>query len=97
VFVRPTLEEVTAYCRERNNRVDPAKWLDHYTSNGWKVGKNAMRDWQAAVRTWERQEGFNAPAGSASQPPARKRDTLDFLAEMEAEDRAREAAEESQP
>lgn len=55
-FVKPTLEEVAAYCRERGNNVDPEKWMDHYTSNGWKVGKNQMRDWKAAVRTWEKGE-----------------------------------------
>lgn len=55
-FTPPTLDEVRAYCRERQNGVDPEKWYDHYTSNGWKVGKNSMKDWRAAVRTWERQE-----------------------------------------
>lgn len=49
----PTLEEVAAYCRERGKGVDPQKWFDHYSANGWKVGKNLMRDWKAAVRTWE--------------------------------------------
>jgi hypothetical protein len=52
----PTLEEVKAYCKERGNKVDPERWFDYYTSNGWKVGKNPMRDWKAAVRTWERSE-----------------------------------------
>lgn len=51
---RPTLEDVKAYCALRQNTVDPQKWFDHYTANGWKVGKNPMKDWQAAVRTWER-------------------------------------------
>lgn len=53
-FIQPTLEEVSNYCYERGNRVDPENWLDHYTSNGWKVGKNQMKDWKAAVRTWEK-------------------------------------------
>ncbi|OMF38797.1 hypothetical protein BK133_00925 [Paenibacillus sp. FSL H8-0548] len=53
-FVHPKLEEVKAYCEERTNGVDAEKWFDHYTSNGWKVGKNQMKDWKAAVRTWER-------------------------------------------
>lgn len=52
----PTLEEVKAYCTERGNKVDPERWFDYYTSNGWKVGKNPMKDWKAAVRTWERGE-----------------------------------------
>lgn len=53
IFIPPTLEEVTAYCQERGKGVNPQKWLDHYTSNGWMVGKNKMKDWKAAVRTWE--------------------------------------------
>ena len=53
-FTPPTLEEVTAYCIERNNNVDAQHFIDYYTSNGWLVGKNKMKDWKAAVRTWER-------------------------------------------
>ena len=52
----PTLDEVKAYCNERNNRVDPERFIDYYTANGWKVGKNTMKDWKAAVRTWERSD-----------------------------------------
>ena len=57
-FVPPTLEEVQAYCYERNNGVDAERFIDYYTSNGWLVGKNKMKDWKAAVRTWER-NGFS--------------------------------------
>lgn len=53
-FVPPTPEEVNAYCRERNNGIDGSEFCDFYTSKGWKVGKNPMKDWEAAVRTWER-------------------------------------------
>lgn len=52
-FISPTLQEVTEYCRERNNKVDPQRWHDYYTANGWKTGRNPMKDWKAAVRTWE--------------------------------------------
>lgn len=55
-FIPPTVEEVRAYCQERGNKVDPQAFIDHYTSNGWMIGKNKMRDWKAAVRTWERAE-----------------------------------------
>lgn len=55
-FTAPTIEDVKAYCKERGNRVDPERFIDYYTSNGWKVGKNPMKDWKAAVRTWERSE-----------------------------------------
>lgn len=53
-FVKPTLDEIKAYCKERKNRVDPERFLAYYESNGWKVGRNAMKDWRAAVRNWER-------------------------------------------
>lgn len=53
-FTKPTLEEVQAYCQERNNNVDAQKWYDYYSANGWRVGKNPMKDWKAAIRTWER-------------------------------------------
>lgn len=52
----PTLEEVEAYCHERGNSVDAERFIDFYTSNGWMVGKNKMKDWRACVRTWEKTE-----------------------------------------
>ena len=55
-FKKPTLEEVKAYCEERGNVVDPERWMDYYTANGWKVGRNPMKDWKATVRTWEKGE-----------------------------------------
>jgi hypothetical protein len=59
-FKPPSVDEVRAYCRERKNQVDAEKFVDYYTSNGWKVGKNNMKDWKAAVRTWERNGYSNA-------------------------------------
>lgn len=55
-FTPPTLEEVVAYCQERNNGVDPQKWYDFYSAKGWMIGKNKMKDWKAAVRTWEKRQ-----------------------------------------
>ena len=55
-FVPPSLDEVAAYCSERNNTVDPEGFIAFYTSNGWKVGKNPMKDWKAAVRSWEQRQ-----------------------------------------
>ena len=53
-FVKPTVDEVRTYCQERKNNVDPERFVDYYESNGWKVGKNSMKDWKATVRTWEK-------------------------------------------
>jgi hypothetical protein len=52
-FSHPTLEEVKNYCQERKNNVNAKKWFDFYSAKGWKIGKNSMKDWKAAVRTWE--------------------------------------------
>lgn len=53
-FTPPDVSEVQAYCFERNNNVDAQAFVDFYSSKGWMVGKNKMKDWKAAVRTWER-------------------------------------------
>lgn len=64
-FTPPALEEVKAYCSERGNRIDPQTFIDFYESKGWMIGKNKMKDWKAAVRTWERKE--NKPAMTTKQ------------------------------
>mgnify|MGYP007131630381 FL=1 len=68
-FAPPTLEEVEAYCKERGNTVDAAQFIDFYASKGWLVGKVVMKDWKAAVRTWER----NRTTTSFSQPKQSQR------------------------
>nr|DAD86842.1 MAG TPA: hypothetical protein [Siphoviridae sp. ct91l7] len=79
-FVKPTADEVQAYCAERGNRVDAQAFVDFYEAKGWKVGSSPMKDWKAAVRTWEqrdtaqrkptrpnRQRDFNSRAYSAAE------------------------------
>ena len=61
-FTPPTIEEVADYCKSRKNKVDPERFVDFYTSKGWMVGKNPMKDWRAAVRTWERDDNGHAVA-----------------------------------
>jgi hypothetical protein len=55
---KPTLEEIKAYCNERNNTVNPDAFFDYYEKVGWVYGKNKtpIKDWKACVRTWERNE-----------------------------------------
>ena len=60
-FVKPTVEEISTYCQERNNNVSPQKFISHYQSKGWKVGKTPMKDWKAAVRTWEQNDKEKNP------------------------------------
>lgn len=76
-FKPPTLEEVIDYCEERQNNVDAGKWHDHYTSNGWMVGKTKMKDWKAAVRTWEKNQ--RTQQGGAR---SRKETSFDVLQRM---------------
>jgi hypothetical protein len=53
VFKKPTLDEVALYCLDRKNGIIASEFWDHYEANGWRVGKTPMKDWKAAVRTWE--------------------------------------------
>jgi hypothetical protein len=59
-FNPPPIEEVRQYCQERKNTVDAQKWHDFYSAKGWMVGKNKMKDWKAAVRTWEKNNKPNS-------------------------------------
>jgi hypothetical protein len=52
-FSKPTLDEVIAYCQERRNSINAQAFIDFYESKGWKIGDQAMKDWKAAIRTWE--------------------------------------------
>lgn len=60
-FLPPTVDEVKAYCEERGNGVDAERFVNFYTSNGWMVGRNKMKDWKASVRTWEKKDKKAAP------------------------------------
>ena len=74
IFIVPSLEEITDYCKERKNQINPQTFLDHYTGNGWMVGKNKMKDWKAVIRTWETRGGNNVTANTY-QIQSRKMDT----------------------
>ena len=53
-FSPPSVDDVREYCREKGYNVDPERFVDYYTSNGWMVGRNRMKDWKSAVRNWDR-------------------------------------------
>ena len=69
-FKKPTLEELAEYCIERKNTVDAQRFLDHYESNGWMVGKTKMMSWKAAVRTWEANEPKTKAKPEYKEPEA---------------------------
>ena len=77
-FVKPTVEQVQAYCAENNYPVNAADFVDFYESKGWVVGKSPMKDWKAAVRTWlrkQREEGGH-PVVQVSPKPSQDRPSL---------------------
>ena len=76
-FTPPTLQEVKNYCQERKNTVNPEKWLNFYQSNGWKVGKNQMKDWKAAVRTWEGNSFESKPTQFANKEVQRQQSNIE--------------------
>lgn len=76
-FKKPTVEEIEAYCLERKNGIDPEKWFDFYQSKGWRVGSQPMKNWKAAVRTWERRDSYQTL-------PKKQNDDDDFYRKLEA-------------
>ncbi len=58
-FVKPSVEEIKKYCDDRDNTISPEQFFDYNESKGWVVGRNPMKDWKAAIRTWER-NNFNS-------------------------------------
>lgn len=75
VFSKPTLSEIIDYCNSRNNNVDAERFYDFYESKNWMIGKNKMKDWKAAVRTWEQREkkDNNLPSWFGKEIVERKR------------------------
>ena len=63
VFAPPSVEEVRAYCLERGNNIDPQYFVDYYEARGWMIGKNKMKDWRAAMRTWEQRNSGSQQKG----------------------------------
>ena len=76
-FEKPSISDIKQYCIERNNNVNAEQFFDYYESNGWKVGKNSMKDWKAAVRTWERSE-YRKP----TQKKNSKQDAINDLRDL---------------
>ena len=82
-FTAPSIEDISQYCRERNNGVDPQTFFDFYESKGWMVGKNKMKDWKAAVRTWEKREREKPQTKNAALNYEQRKYTDDDIAAIE--------------
>lgn len=71
-FIPPTVEEVAEYCKLRGNNINPQYFVDYYETRNWKVsGKTTMKDWKAAIRTWE-QNNFNNGKGGGHNAAGRR-------------------------
>jgi len=66
---KPTIKEISEYCTKRKNKIDPEQFFDYYESNGWKVGRNPMKNWEACVRNWEKRQKLS----TGSQQPVNNR------------------------
>ena len=99
-FIPPTPEEVEAYCRSQDFRINPRLFHDHYTANGWTIKGQPMKDWKACVRTWEareKQTGPTAPGDvrhySQRNNAGAQEQALEKMRQMIRESKLREAEE----
>lgn len=81
-FVKPSIDEIRAYCEARGNGIDAGEFFDHYESNGWQIGKTPMKDWKASVRTWERKR-----ANGQAQKPAKHEEESTYLHNLRVADK----------
>lgn len=78
-FIKPSIDDINNYLKEKGLKIDVQHFIDYYESNGWKVGKNAMKDWKATVRNWARRDnGFTKSTKEVETEP-------DWLAEFKEE------------
>lgn len=71
-FMLPTIDEVAAYCKERDNGIDAEHFVTFYTSKGWMMGSTPMKDWKAAVRAWEQNKKSDSQKAAPTPPPGVK-------------------------
>lgn len=94
-FKKPTLDDVRLYCIEKNSSVDPESFIDYYTSNGWKVGKNSMKDWQATIRQWEKRDVARSKQGVSKQTDNTATRYLDYAEQAYAQAVAEERSDKA--
>lgn len=80
-FTPPTLEELTKYCAEKGYTFDPESFINYYNSNGWKVGRNPMKNWRSAVANWAKREKDFAPKRKTDVMPEYMNNSVDQPAE----------------
>lgn len=80
-FTPPTVDEVAAYCRERGNGVDAEAFVAFYESKGWKVGREPMKKWKAAIVTWEKRENKNGSSAVGKTQLTKDGEPYEILSE----------------
>ena len=78
-FVSPTIDEIVDYCNERKNNINATTFWNFYESKGWLVGKTKMKDWKAAIRTWESKEKTNKSQSFSTSNCIRERRASELL------------------
>ena len=82
-FIPPSVEEIADYCHERQNGIDARRFFDYYEANGWTQGRGKpIRDWRAAVRTWERGDSHAGQDHSGDGYSAADNDTIDGITRL---------------
>lgn len=78
-FLPPSREEIEAYCREAHISIDIDRYIDHYSSVGWRVGNTTMKDWKATVRNWQRRDREFGTSANTGNTALRSFDTDEFF------------------
>ena len=78
-FAPPSLEEVSKYCLERSNGINPQEFIDHYEANGWFRGKTKIKDWKACARTWEAKDSAKVKTFKQMDHDTEKETIRNFL------------------
>jgi len=83
-FIKPSVSDVMEYCQSNGHSINAEQFVDFYTANGWKVGKNSMKDWKATIRNWERRDKGNEK--DTRSRAKRLSDKLDDIARKDIEE-----------
>lgn len=83
LFIKPSIDEVKDFIKQNNYNVNANQWWNHYEAKGWLIGKNKMKDWKAAVRTWVKDD----PRPTRATQPAPKIEAYSEEERLQAKER----------
>ena len=79
-FIKPSSDEIREFVTEQGYTIDHEAFVDYYEANGWKIGKNPMKSWKAAIRTWVRRDAGKPPPPLVCPHPAGSYEAMDWWA-----------------